>query len=120
MISMGKAIYNWYEFEKLIANKIYSLSKVMEKVDILKPYYVFTTLLNVKGKQSIGDVGLYPESPIKRNIVHSVPSYINEENNFASSLYPLLTSLANAFGIKNSSMYFEDGDPNMERFDFIS
>lgn len=117
----GKSyIYNRYEFEKLIANKIYSLSKVMEKADISKPYYVFTTLLNVKGKQSIGDFELYPESPIKRNIVHFVPSYINEEKNFAPSLYPLLTSLTNAFGIKNSSMYFEDGTPNMERFDFIS
>jgi len=117
----GKSyIYNWYKFEKLLANKIYSLSKVIEKAHISKPYYVFTTLLNVKGKQSFGDVGLYPESPIKRNIVHSVPSYINEEKNFASSLYPLLTSLANVFGIKNSSMYFEDGTPNMERFDFIS
>ncbi len=54
-------------------------------------------------------MGINPATPI-----------YNKEKNFATSLYPLLTSLANAFGIKNSSMYFEDGTPNMERFDFIS
>lgn len=113
-------IYDWYEIEKLLASKIYTLSKVMEKAQIQKPYYVFTTLLNVKGKQSRGSFELYPDSPIKRNIIHSVPSYINEETNFASSLFPLLTSLVNAFGIKDSSMYLEDGSPNMERFDFIT
>ncbi len=112
-------IYDWYEFEKLLASKIYTLSNVMKDVQIQKPYYVFTTLLNVKGKQSLG-FDLYPDKPINRNIVHSVPAYIKEDMNFESALFPLLTSLANAFGVKNSGMYLEDGSPNMERFDFIT
>lgn len=112
-------IYDWYELEKLLASKIYTLSKVMKDIQIQKPYYVFTTLLNVKGKQSRGSFDLYPDKPINRNVVHSVPAYIKEDTNFESALFPLLTSLANAFGVKNSGMYLEDGTPNIERFDFI-
>lgn len=112
-------IYNWYKLEKILANKVYNLSYVMKELQIPKPYFVFATLLNVKGKQTLSDYELHPEKPITRNVVQSVPAYLNEEVSFESALFPLLTSLSNAFGVKNSGMYLEDGSPNTERFDFV-
>lgn len=73
------------------------------------PYYRPFVVNNIDEKYVVFLVGINPATPI-----------YNKEKNFATSLYPLLTSLANAFGTKNSSMHFEDGTPNMERFDFIS
>lgn len=113
-------IYDWWKLERLLVSKIYSLTKVMQEIQISKPYYVFVTLLNVKDRQSLGYLELYPEKPITRNIAKSVVAYITEESSFEESLYPLLTSLANVFGLKNSGMYSEDGTPIMDQFDFIS
>lgn len=113
-------IYDWWKLERLLVSKIYSLTNVMQEIQISKPYYVFVTLLNVKERQSLGYLELYPEKPITRNIAKSVVAYITEESSFEESLYPLLTSLANVFGLKNSGMYSEDGTPIMDQFDFIS
>ncbi|MBN6785215.1 helix-turn-helix domain-containing protein [Staphylococcus capitis] len=102
-----KYIYNWIKLEKLLFEKLHDFIEVMGELEIPKPYIVFVTLLNTKGKQSLGDFETYPSKPFSRNIIHSMPAYINEEENYQNSMYPLLTSLSNAFGMKNSKVFKE-------------
>ena len=64
---------------------------------------------NIKNKRSIGDFELHPVKPFPRSVINSLPAYITEDIDNADSLYPLMSSLANAFGFKSSGIYTEEG-----------
>jgi hypothetical protein len=114
-------IYSWDKLEKILVERIANSITVLEANEIPKPYIIFVTLLNVKNKQTIleewGD--RYPKIPINRDIIKAIPAYINEENTLSESLYPLLTSLANVFGFKNSKLFHGPEQPkeDMKKFD---
>lgn len=99
-----KFIYSWLKLEEMLINKVRDFTEVMSELEIPKPYLVFVTLLNTKGKQSQGDFENYPIKPFIRNVIHSMPAFIIENDNYLNSMYPLITSLSNAFGLKDSQL----------------
>ncbi|TDM40932.1 ATP-binding protein [Macrococcoides canis] len=102
-------IYDWKEFEKLLFDNLISYIKTIETLDVPKPFHIFVTLLNIKNKRSIGDFELHPVKPFSRSVIDSLPAYIMEDIDDADALYPLMSSLANAFGFKSSGIYTEEG-----------
>lgn len=99
-----KFIYSWLKLEEMLINKVRDFTEVMSELEIPKPYLVFVTLLNTKGKQSQGDFENYPIKPFIRNVIHSMPAFIIENDNYLNSMYPLITSLSNTFGLKDSQL----------------
>lgn len=111
-------IFDWTVIEKTLAERLYNYSVLLQEMNISKPYYIFLTLFNVKGRQSLWDFDLYPEKPLSRNIIKLAPGFILEEE-FEKEIAPILNSFANTFGMEKSTMYFDDGTPNPLKFDFI-
>lgn len=111
-------IFDWTVIEKTLAERLYNYSVLLQEMNISKPYYIFLTLFNVKGRQSLWDFDSYPEKPLSRNIIKLAPGFILEEE-FEKEIAPILNSFANTFGMEKSTMYFDDGRPNPFKFDFI-
>lgn len=112
-------IYKWFDIEELSSKKIYQFCSVLEEINVPKPYNVFVSILNGKGKETIIDSFGEISEPLPRDIIKSLPAYLDDDSNFEEAIYPLLTSLANAFGLKKSFMYDENNNPIKEKFDFI-
>ena len=97
-----KFVYDWYTMEKMIHQRISSYCNLQEKAGVPKPYNVFVSILNAKGKRAIlnefGDLS----EPLPRDIIKSIPAYISEDSSFDEALRPLFTSLANSFGMEKS------------------
>lgn len=95
-----KYIYNWGKMEELLYTKISSFCSLLEKVNLPRPYNVFVSILNAKGKKTIlnewGDLS----QPLPRDIIKSISAYISEGVSLEKALVPLFTSLANSFGIE--------------------
>lgn len=113
-------IYKWYELEMLLCQKIYEFCNVLGKINVPKPYNVFASILNAKNKKAIIDCFGELSSPLSRDIIKSMPAYLDEDSNFDEAMYPLLTSLANSFGLEKSYMYDNNNKPIKEKFDFIN
>lgn len=95
-----KYIYNWGEMEELIYKKIDSFCSLLEKINVPKPYNVFVSILNAKGKRAILNEWNEFSKPLPRDIIKSIPAYISEDIPLNKALIPLFTSLANSFGVE--------------------
>lgn len=110
-------IYKWHDLEKILVGRIKDFVEVLGLNEIPKPYNIFVTLLNVKGKQALGHYyGAHPEVPITKDVIKSIPAYITDEGPLSEALQPMLTSLAHVFGFEYSSLYSKDGEPVSEVF----
>ena len=96
-----KHIYKWREMEELLYQKCSDFCNTLEKVDIPKPYSIFVSILNAKGKQTRINNWNFSQS-LTRDIIKSIPAYISEDSSFDEALVPLFTSLANSFGMERS------------------
>lgn len=104
-------IYQWNDFEQLLAIKLERFTKVLIDQGIPKPMYIFVSLVNVQGKFSIiGDLGVpTPSGPLTQNIIKITPGYLSSENTFSEAIYPLMTNLAHVFGLEKSLLYNAEG-----------
>lgn len=102
-------IYDWKKFEKLLFDNLISYIKTIETLDVPKPFHISVTLINIKNKRGIGDFDLNPGARFQRPVIKSLPAYITEDIDNTDALYPLMSSLANAFGFKSSGIYTEEG-----------
>ena len=111
-------IWRWDLFEKYLVSKIKDFIDVLEEIGIPKPYYIFATLLNVKGMFSTyGDwEDVTPGGPLTSNIIKIVPAYFSVENTLPQALLPMATNLAHVFGFQYSSLYTQEGEPNSDLF----
>ena len=98
----NKYIYNWGQIERIIYTKVNDFCNLMETAGIPKPYNVFVSLLNAKGKQAITNQFNDLSRPLPRDIIKSIPAYISEDSTLKESLVPLFDSLANSFGLEKS------------------
>lgn len=116
--SGGTTIWRWDQFEEYLVLKIKDFNDVLEEIGIPKPYYIFTTLLNVKGMISTyGDwEDVTPGGPLTSNIIKIVPAYFSVENTLPQALLPMVINLAHAFGFEYSSLYTREGKPNSDLF----
>ena len=87
--------------EELLYQKCSDFCNTLEKVDIPKPYSIFVSILNAKGKQTRINNWNFSQS-LTRDIIKSIPAYISEDSSFDEALVPLFTSLANSFGMERS------------------
>lgn len=101
-------IHKWWEMEELIYKRINDFSHVLGKTSIPKPYTVFVSILNAKGKKAIVDSFGDLSKPLPREIIKSIPAYISEENSLKEALAPLFTSLANSFGMEQAQINRKD------------
>lgn len=102
-------IYDWKKFEKLLFDKLIEYIQTVEALDVSKPFHIFVTLINIKNKRGIGDFVLNPGQRFQRPVIKSLPAYVTDDIDNADALYPLMSSLANAFGFKNSGIYTDSG-----------
>lgn len=102
-------IYKWTELENILYKRIFDFSKILEEYNIPKPYNVFVSILNGKSKRTLLSDFNDRSKPLSRDIIKSIPAYLNDDLSFEESMYPLFRNLSNAFGKENSSLYNEDG-----------
>lgn len=110
-------IFNWHNLEKILVGRVMDFIEILDNNEIPKPYYIFATLLNVKGKQALFSYDVYPEVPITKDIVKSVPAFITDDETLSKALHPMITSLAHVFGFEYSSLYTREGEPVSDIFD---
>mgnify|MGYP000869310176 FL=1 len=114
-------IYDWYSLEEILCKKMYNFCNVLEKNNIPKPYNIFVSILNAKGKKAmLNKYFMDLSKPLPRDMIKSMPAYLNDDSNFDKAIYPLLTSLANSFGLEKSGMYDIYNKPIEEKFDFMN
>ena len=111
-------IYYWDKLEEIMAQKIYQYCIELSSA-LGYNFYIWYTLLNVKGHYSRtsnwGDVS----EPLKQNIIKSpiIKWAINES--YSRSMLPLFNNFANIFGSRESWLY-NDNEPIEEKFNFIN
>jgi len=101
-----KQVYNWTRTQAAVIETLERYERIMNKLDIPKPWYISATLLNAKNYVASGIWGDV-SSPIERDIVNSLEGICTEENSMKEALKPVFDSLSNAFGYKRSDWFDE-------------
>lgn len=98
----------WSEYEKSIYKKLEKVSELLTKAGAPKPWYIYISLLDVKGYMSDGDY--YSGVPIDRNYIHAMEGIWHEETmTLEEVMFPVFNSLANVFNKERSYVYGPDG-----------
>lgn len=112
-------VYRWNKIEDLIAKKIYQYCNGLVMLGIPHGFYMFLTLLNMKGKRAVIDDWGEMSPIISRDIIKTKMAVWNSEIEFPLSIMPMLNSAANAFGVDKSTLYNGKLEPIKERFAFF-
>lgn len=103
-------VYDWMKSENAVYEAIERYTKLLNQLNIPKPWYIYISLLNAKGFRT--DNFYYGTSEIiDRNIVHATEGIWNDDNEILDKVIKgTFDSLANAFGMPQSPNYNEKGE----------
>ena len=112
-------IYKWFELEEIVVHKIYDYCLLLLNLGVNSSFFIGVSLLNTKGKiveyNSWGDTS----KPITKRIIKTPFVKWTAEDSFASSIFPILISLAHTFGLPKSYFYDDELNPISEKFAFL-
>lgn len=112
-------IYNWYDFESIIVERLYQYINGLKLLGISGGFYFTVTLLNVRGRQiKYGSLGECSK-PLIHDIVKTPIVKWSEGQPFVEIVYPIVTSLAHCVGLEKSTFYFRDNSPILANFAFM-
>jgi len=99
--------YRWSYAEAEIFRKLQSNEKLLTSLCVPRPWYIFISLLNMKGFRA----NTYGESrPLDRDIIHADSCLWEDDiQNLDHIIRPAFDSLANCFGRASSANFYDDG-----------
>ncbi len=95
-------IYDWSSTQSALIRALDNYEKILDGLQIPKPWHIFASILNGKGCVSSngwGDMSL----PLDRNIVNSLGGICTDEISLHTALKPVFDSLSHAFGFAGSN-----------------
>ncbi|MGX7348155.1 AlbA family DNA-binding domain-containing protein [Aerococcus vaginalis] len=112
-------IYKWDVIEEYLVKNINLFFNNLSSLNVNGGIYFTVTLLNVKNKKIILNEWEDTSEPLMHNTIKTPLIKWNPNDDFTKVLYPLLTTLAHAFGLNRSYYYTENGEPIEEKFKFL-
>lgn len=110
----------WDDIEVTVVKNIYALCHELNVLGLGDVYHIGMSLVNAKGKSLHSrDYCNEDAFPINNNLIKTpfVRFDINED--FATSILPIVTKLAHTMGLAHSTLYEQNGKPSEEKFSFM-
>lgn len=89
-------VYNWKMLQQRFIPIIADYGKLLDELNVPKPWHISAALLNAKGY--VTDTGWGTSLPVERDIVNSLEGICTEEIPMQTALEQVFRSISNAFG----------------------
>ncbi|WP_066925989.1 AlbA family DNA-binding domain-containing protein [Murdochiella massiliensis] len=111
----------WDDVEDTVVKDIYTLCRELNVLGLGDVYHIGMSLVNAKGK-SLPSRGYYNEDafPINNNLIKTPFVRFDINKDFATSILPIVTKLAQTMGLAHSTLYEQSGKPSETKFSFLT